>query len=78
MEIVESFDKNTYRAVYTVKLGDVIYVLHCFQKKSQQGIKTPAPNMDLIKKRLQAVKDHIKGVLLWLISKHLAVMCMQT
>ena len=40
LEIVEDFDSNTYRAVYTVKLADVIYVLHTFQKKSKRGIST--------------------------------------
>ena len=39
MEIVSDYNTNTYRAVYTVKIGEVIYVLHCFQKKSKQGIK---------------------------------------
>ncbi|MCF6777405.1 type II toxin-antitoxin system RelE/ParE family toxin [Thiotrichales bacterium 19X7-9] len=41
LEIIENYDGNTYRAVYTVKLKDTIFVLHCFQKKSKQGIKTP-------------------------------------
>ncbi|AFY99197.1 type II toxin-antitoxin system RelE/ParE family toxin [Calothrix sp. PCC 6303] len=42
LEIVEDFDTNTYRAVYTVKIADVIYVLHVFQKKSKHGIRTYA------------------------------------
>ncbi|MDD5347594.1 MAG: type II toxin-antitoxin system RelE/ParE family toxin, partial [Candidatus Omnitrophica bacterium] len=37
LEIIENFDGNTYRAVYTVKFSDVLYVLHCFQKKSHRG-----------------------------------------
>ena len=49
MEIVSNFNKNTYRAVYTVKLGEKIYVLHVFQKKSKKGIETPMPDIDLIK-----------------------------
>lgn len=53
MEIVSDYDTNTYRAVYTVKLSDVVYVLHCFQKKSKQGIKTPKQELDLIKQRLR-------------------------
>jgi len=53
MELVVDYDKNTYRAVYTVKLGEVIYVLHCFQKKSTQGISTPKHEIDLIQQRLK-------------------------
>lgn len=53
MEIVVDFDKNTYRAVYTVKIGNDVYVLHCFQKKSKTGIKTPKQDIDLIKERLK-------------------------
>jgi len=62
-EIVNRFNKNTYRAVYVTKLGDWIYVLHVFQKKSVFGIKTPKPDMELIKKRLQAAKkfSHERG-----------------
>lgn len=64
LEIVERFDGDTYRAVYTVKLAGIIYVLHAFQKKSKQGIKTPKQDIDLIKKRLQQAKEdyqQIKG-----------------
>lgn len=57
LEIIERFDGDTYRAVYTVKLAGVIYVLHAFQKKSKQGIKTPKQDLDLIKKRLQQAKE---------------------
>lgn len=53
LEILSTNDTGTYRAVYTVKVSDVIYVLHCFQKKSKQGIKTPKKEIDLIKRRLQ-------------------------
>lgn len=52
MEIVTHHDTNTYRTVYTVKIDDVVYVLHCFQKKSKRGIKTPKSEIDLIKQRL--------------------------
>lgn len=55
-EIVCDFDRNTYRAVYATKLGDYIYVLHVFQKKSTIGIRTPKPEIDLIKTRFQAAK----------------------
>ena len=50
-EIVKRYDTDTYRAVYTVKIGEKIYVLHVFQKKPKQGIKTPQPDIDLIKQR---------------------------
>lgn len=50
-EIVKRYDTDTYRAVYAVKIGEKIYVLHAFQKKSKQGIKTPLADVDLIKQR---------------------------
>lgn len=61
LEVVDDFDTNTYRAVYTVRFASAIYVLHCFQKKSTTGIKTAQCDIDLIRKRLQAVQDHAKG-----------------
>jgi phage-related protein len=60
MEIVSDFDTNTYRSVYTVKLGDAIYVLHCFQKKSKHGISTPKKEIDLIKQRLREALQSVK------------------
>jgi phage-related protein len=53
LEIVEAHDGDTYRAVYTVKFGAAIYVLHAFQKKSKSGIATPKPDLDLIAQRLK-------------------------
>lgn len=50
-EIVKRYDTDTYRAVYAVKIGEKVYVLHAFQKKSRQGIKTPQTDIDLIKQR---------------------------
>lgn len=61
LEVVEDFRGDTYRAVYTVKVGNAIYVLHCFQKKSTHGIETPKPDMDLIRERLKAAETHAKG-----------------
>jgi phage-related protein len=58
-EIVADHDGDTYRSVYAVKLGEEIYVLHSFQKKSTIGIKTPKPDLDLIKTRLSRVKQHL-------------------
>ena len=57
LEVVERYDSDTYRAVYTVKFTDVVYVLHVFQKKSKKGIQTPKQDIDLIKKRLQQARD---------------------
>ena len=48
LEVVEDFRSDTYRAVYTVKFSGWIYVLHCFQKKSKRGIKTPKEDVALI------------------------------
>ena len=56
-EIVDNYDTDTYRVVYTVKIGSNIYVLHCFQKKSRRGIKTPKKEIDLIKRRLKRAKE---------------------
>ena len=58
LEIVEGHDGDTYRAVYTVRLEDVVYVLHAFQKKSKRGIATPKRHVDLIKSRLKDARAH--------------------
>ncbi|TBV04154.1 addiction module toxin RelE [Pseudomonas dryadis] len=62
LEVVEDYDGDTYRAVYTVKLGAVVYALHCFQKKSTKGIETPKHDLDLIKSRLRDAQEHAKGL----------------
>ena len=56
LEVLEDYDGDAYRAVYTVKLAGVVYVLHCFQKKSKRGIATPKTTMDLVLKRLRAAE----------------------
>ena len=61
LEVVEDLLGDTYRAVYTVKIDDAVYVLHCFQKKSKQGIETPKHDMDLIRERLKAAQADAKG-----------------
>lgn len=61
LEVVESYSGGAYRAVYTVKFGAAVYVLHCFQKKSTRGIATPKPDMDVINERLKAAEMHAKG-----------------
>ena len=52
MEIVDRYDTNAYRAVYTAQYEDAVYVLHAFQKKSKRGIATPKLEIDLIRRRL--------------------------
>jgi phage-related protein len=52
LEVVEDYDGDTYRAVYTVKFRRAVCVLHAFQKKSKKGIKTPKVVIDLIEERL--------------------------
>ena len=54
-ELVDDHLGNTYRAVYVVRLGDAVHVLHAFQKKSKTGIATPKPEISLIERRLKQV-----------------------
>jgi phage-related protein len=58
VEIVDDFDGDTYRAVYTVKLRSVVYVLHVFKKKSTRGIATPRREIDLIVERYRRARAH--------------------
>jgi phage-related protein len=60
LEIVEDHQTDTYRAVYTVKFSEWVYVLHAFQKKSKKGIATPKPDIDLIKRRLKVAEEDYK------------------
>ena len=52
-EIRADYRTDTYRAVYAVKIGERVYILHCFQKKSRRGIKTSKRDVALIKRRLR-------------------------
>jgi phage-related protein len=59
LEIVTAYQGNAWRAVYTVRFTDAVYVLHAFQKKSTRGIATPPRVIDLIEQRLaDAERDH--------------------
>jgi len=60
LEIVEDHQTDTYRAVYTVKFSELVYVLHAFQKKSKKGIATPKPDIDLIRRRLKIAEEDYK------------------
>lgn len=53
VELIEDFDGDTYRTVYTVRFQEAVYVLHAFKKKSKRGIATPKSDIDLIKRRLK-------------------------
>jgi phage-related protein len=61
LEVVEDHLGDTYRAVYTINIGEAVYVLHCFKKKSTKGSQTPKPDMDLIRNRIKAAQAHAKG-----------------
>jgi phage-related protein len=56
-EIVEDHKGDTYRAVYTVKFEEAVYVLHVFQKKSPKGIKTAQTDVDLVSRRLKSARE---------------------
>jgi len=60
IEIVEDFQTDTYRAVYTVKFSTAVYVLHAFKKKSKRGIATSKPDIALIRKRLKIAEEDYK------------------
>ena len=60
LEVVESDVGGTYRAVYTVKFAEAVFVLHCFQKKSKHGIATPKEDMDIINARLKVAEAFAK------------------
>jgi phage-related protein len=60
LEIVDDFDGDTFRAVYTVCFAKAVYVLHAFQKKSKHGSATPKTELDLIDKRLKRAREDYK------------------
>jgi len=57
LEVVEDYRGDTYRAVYTVRFGGVVYVLHAFQKKSPKGIKTAQADVELVRPRLKVAQE---------------------
>jgi phage-related protein len=61
LEVVEDFRGDTLRAIYTVRFSGWVYVLHCFQKKSKSGIKTPKEDLDLVKTRLKAAAQDFEA-----------------
>jgi phage-related protein len=62
LEVVEDHDGNTYRAVYTVRFSDSVYVLHVFQKKSKKGIQTPKHVVELIRARLRWAEEDYREI----------------
>ncbi len=58
LEIVERFDGDAYRAIYTVRFEGALYVLHAFQKKSPSGIKTDKRDQDMVRERLKRAQAH--------------------
>jgi len=59
MEVIARDDGDAWRAVYTVRFHDAVYILHAFQKKSKSGIATPKKDVDLIEQRLaEAERDY--------------------
>jgi len=57
LEVLEDFDGDAYRTVYTVRFADAVYVIHAFQKKSTKGIATPRQDIDLIASRLRMAEQ---------------------
>jgi len=60
VEVKESREGNAYRAVYTVKYAEAVFVLHAFQKKSKKGMATPKMDMDLIRRRLKDLIEEME------------------
>jgi phage-related protein len=60
LEIALPFRGNAFRVVYAVQIGSDIWVVHAFQKKSTQGIKTPEREIDVLKKRLKTLKEMLE------------------
>jgi phage-related protein len=57
LEVVDDFDGDTYRAVYTVKMEGVVYALHAFQKKSKSGRATDKTDLEMIERRLKVAQE---------------------
>jgi phage-related protein len=60
-EVFDDLKGDTYRAVYTVKFGEVLYVLHAFKKKSTKGISTPRLGIEMIRSRYKRAEEHYKA-----------------
>lgn len=60
LEVVEDWNRSTYRAVYTVRFESGVFALHMFQKKSTRGAATPKTDIDLIRERLKVAEQIAK------------------
>lgn len=60
LEIMEDDAAGTYRAVYTVRFEQAVFVLHCFHKKSKRGSATPERDMEVVKRRLKVAEEFAK------------------
>ncbi len=58
LELIEDHETNTYRAVYTVRFTEAVYVLHVFQKKSKTAVATPGREIELVKRRYELARQH--------------------
>jgi phage-related protein len=58
LEVIDDFRGDTFRAIYTVRFADTIYVLHCFQKKAKRGIATPQHELEIVRLRLATAEAH--------------------
>ncbi len=56
LEVVKDYDRGTYRAIYTVRFANAIYVLHAFQKKSPRGVGTRQSDIALVRERLKVAQ----------------------
>jgi phage-related protein len=61
LEVVKDHDGDTYRAIYTVRFANAVYVLHAFQKKSPRGISTRKSDIDLVNERLKIAQRDYEG-----------------
>ena len=57
LEVVSLHDGDSFRAIYTVRFAEAVYVLHCFQKKSKSGIATPQQELNMLRTRLRAAHN---------------------
>lgn len=65
LEMVANRAGNAFRAVYTVRFADAVYVLHAFQKKSKRGIATPGREIELVRRRLQMAEEEYQALIYW-------------
>ena len=57
LEVVDDYDGDTYRTVYTVRFAEAVYVLHAFQKKSKRGVATPKSESEIVNARLELARQ---------------------